>query len=269
MRTITYQQNSYASLLLPSFDEPKWVLGQQNHDVLPELDEFEFPDRLAIVGTLKSYWIHSNATGLYIDDSDVHFIASSLYEDQRALSRIEWISDWLEKPGGGLEPLPNPLIWGMDFNIQQENITAHYRVPQGKQCGFWKETGSLVEPVWPWGGVYYPGCALSEIRSQYFSLMSKGVHNNDGIQQANTKITWLSSVNPQSQKLCGMTDAEMDVSLNPISFLNHIQFGSITYFLPHVLDSIGYQSADVLDYDALNGRVKLLFLRRNYGNYSA
>lgn len=268
MRTITYQQNSYVPLLLPSFDEPKWILGQQNHDALSDLDEFSFPDRLVIVGTLKPQWVNSNATGLYVDDSDTHFMGTPLYEDNYALSRIEWSSDWIERPDGGVELLAVPLVWGMDFCIQQKNIIAHYSVPQTGQSGFWKETGSLMDPVWPWGGVYYQGCLLSEIRPQYFSLMSKGVHHNGAMRQANTKILWFSSVNMQTQMLCGASDTKIKLSVQPMSFLNHIQFGSIIYFLPHVIDSIGYQSADVLDYDPLNGRVKLLFLRRNHGNHS-
>jgi hypothetical protein len=94
--------------------------------------------------------------------------------------------------------------------------------------------------------------------------MSNGAHSDGQKKQANTKITWVSSVNPEAQRLCGSN--ETAPFSKPMNFLNHIQFGSITYFLPHVMDLVGYQSTDVLDYDAENGRVKLLFLRRNHGN---
>jgi hypothetical protein len=281
------------------FDVPQWVIGPSDVGLAsPMLEEFKFPDCLTLVGTLKPIWVDVPAMGCYRDNSGAAFVPTTLYRDRSALARIEWIADWQEGTDGGAHALFEPFSFAMDFAFQHKNVISQYHLPSYEHPGFWHATGKTIEPVWSWGGVYYPGCALVDIKQRYFSISPDGaqrrelnnVHDqakdSQGAQggthdegSINTKIVWFSTINPRSQKLCdavGTNWAAADVALHeaetasaifqPMSLLNHIQFGSIQYFLPHVTDSIGYQSADVVDYDAQNGRVKLLFLRRNHGN---
>ncbi len=267
MKTLTYQQTISPPMPVLDFDAPMWMFGAGDGLVSAELEEFHFPDRITIVGTLKPYYVDASVTGHYQDNSGTLFSSAQLYGDRSALSRIEWIADWIEQPDGAAESLVDPLIWGMDFAFQEKNITACYTLPSVEHPGFWKATQSIVEPVWSWGGVYTPGCVLADIKPRYFSILPGGVKNDGGRKTADTKIAQVSSINPRYQVLCGATDDESAQAIfQPMSLLNHIQFGSIHYALPNAEDAGGYQSADVLDYDPANSRVKLLFLRRNHGN---
>lgn len=273
MKTVNYQQTMSPLIPVAVFDTPSWVLGQTDFGfVTPSLEEFQFPDRITIVGTLKPYYVDAMATGRYQDDSGTAFAAVQLYGDHSALSRIEWVAEWIEQSEGAVESLTDPLVWRMDFAVQRKNITACYTLPSVEHPGFWNATQSVIEPVWSWGGMYSQGCALADIKPKYFSLVPGGAKNEGGRKVADTKIAWLSSINPRYQKLYGSagqdaTDEETAQAIfQPMSVLNHIQFGSISYFLPHVEDSVGYQSTNVLDYDPQNGRVKVLFLRRKHGN---
>ena len=273
MKTLTYQQTIAPPQLVPSFDAPTWMLGHGDHsEISAELEEFQFPDRVIIVGTLTPHYAESSVTGCYQDDSDTLFLSAFLYGENYALSRIEWTANWIEKSDGAVEEMLDPLTWGMDFAVQHKNVVAQYTLPSDERPGFWHATQSTVEPVWSWGGVYSHGCALTTIKTRYFSLLPGGVQTDGAHTCADTKIAWLSSINPHYQKLCGSdgcdaTDEETAAAIfQPMSLLNHIQFGSIMYFLPDVADAVGYQSSDVLDYDPQNGRVKLLFLRRNHDN---
>jgi hypothetical protein len=262
MKTLMYQQTISPPTPVPVFDAPTWIFGAGGL-VSPDLEEFHFPDRITIVGTLKPYYVETGVTGRYQDNSGTVFEAAQLYGDCSALSRIEWVADWIEQSDGGLEALAEPITWGMDFTHQTKDIVACYTLPSVEHPGFWKATQSIVEPVWSWGGAYAPGCALADIKPRYFSILPGGVKNDGGRNIADTKVAYVSSINPRYQVLCGATDDESAQAIfQPMSFLNHVQFGSITYTLPNVVDDVGYQSADVLDYDVQNGRVKILFLRR-------
>jgi len=281
MRTVTYQQANTTPRSVPVFDAPKWMLG---HDGLAasDLEEFEFPDRVIIAGTLKPYYAAHRTTGCYVNNSGTVFAPVPLYDEHAALARIEWVADWIEHPDGVIEAagmhadasqaLAKPLVWGMDFVTQTTHITADYLLPSDGKSGFWQTTRSMIEPVWSWGGMYHPGCPLADIKPRYFSLLPGAVHNHGGQKHADTKIEWVPSINPRQQRLLGAcggeaSDEESAAAIfQPMSLLNHIQFGSIPYALPNMTDAVGYQSADVLDYDAHNGRVKLLFLRRKHGN---
>lgn len=267
MRTLTYQQTMRPPMPVPAFDAPTWMFGSGDGLVSPDLEEFHFPDRLTIVGTLKPYYVESGATGHYQDNSGTVFSAAHLYGDRVALSRIEWSADWIEEPDGAVESLAVPFVWRMDFAHQEKNIIACYTLPSVEHPGFWKATQSIVEPVWSWGGTYTPESALADIKPRYFSILPGGVKNDGGRKTADTKIACVSSINPRYQVLCDATDEESAHAIfGPMSLLNHIQFGSITYSMPDAVDDVGYQSADVLDYDVQNGRVKILFLRRKHGN---
>lgn len=267
MKTMTYQQTKAAGSRVPIFDEPLWLLGAGDGFVPNDLEEFHFSDRITVVGTLKPCYVESKVTGHYQDNSGMIFSSAPLYDDGVVLSRIEWVADWIEQPDGAAEALEVPFVWGMDFKYHKQNIVACYTLPSIEQPGFWKETQSIVEPVWSWGGVYTPGCALGDIRLRYFSVLPGGVKNDNGRKIADTQIAKMGAINPRYQVLCGATDAESaQINFQPVSFLNHIQFGSIHYSLPHVVDDVGYRSSEVVDYDAANGRVKILFLRRNHGN---
>ena len=272
MKTLTYQQTTAQPMSVPTFDPPIWTLGRSDGVTSCALEEFHFPDRVIIVGTLKPYYVETTVTGHYQDNSGAAFSHVPLYGDRAALSRIEWVADWIEQHDGAVEELEDPLVWGMDFVVQEKNITACYTLPSVEHPGFWNITNSVIEPVWSWGGMYAPGCALADIKPKYFSLLPSGVKNHSGVKMTETKIAWVSSINPRYQKLYESFECEAndemsaEVIFQPMSLLNHIQFGSITYVAPHVTDLVGYQSADALDYDPENGRVKLLFLRRNHGN---
>lgn len=267
MKTLTYQQTISPPMPVPIFDEPTWMFGSGNGLVSPDLEEFHFPDRITIVGTLKPYYVETGLTGRYQDNSGTAFSAAPLCGDCTALSRIEWEADWIEQSDGAAEALAAPFVWGMDFAYQEKNITACYTLPSVEHPGFWKETQSIVEPVWSWGGMYRDGSALADIKPRYFSILPGGVKDDGGRNVADTKIAYVSSINPRYQVLCGATDDESAQAIfGPMSLLNHVQFGSVVYSVPDALDDVGYQSADVLDYDPANGRVKILFLRRKYGN---
>lgn len=263
MKTVTYQQTKIAGQPVVNFDEPLWLLSAGDGFVSPDLEEFHFPDRLIIAGTLKPYYVESNVKGHYQDNSGTVFSSTQIYENGAALSRIEWVADWVEQPDGALEVLESPFVWGMDFNYHKHNSVACYTLPNVEQPGFWKETESIIEPVWPWGGVYTPGCALADIKPRYFSILPGGVRNENGRKVADTHIAKMGTINPRYQVLCGASDDESAHAIfQPVSFLNHIQFGSICYALPNVQDGAGYLSSDVVDYDPANGKVKILFLRR-------
>lgn len=266
MRTLNYQQTTRPPMPVPIFDAPTWMFGAVDGLVSPDLEEFHFPDRIIIVGTLKPYYVESDAVGHYQDNSGTVFGLVPLYGDRSALSRIEWVADWIEQADGAAESLVDPLIWGMDFAHQEKSIVACYTLPSVEHPGFWKATQSSVEPVWPWGGMYALGCSLADIKPRYFSILPGGVKNDGGRKTADTKIAQVSSINPRYQVLCGATDDESAQAIfQPMSFLNHVQFGAIRYALPNIVDDAGYQSTDVVDYDPANGRVKILFLRRNHG----
>ncbi|MES2252813.1 MAG: hypothetical protein V4482_03905 [Pseudomonadota bacterium] len=276
MRTVMYQQTITPPLLVPDFDAPKWTFGHSDGLTVPDLEEFHFPDRVIIVGTLKPYYAELGTTGCYFNNSGTVFSPVSLYGEP-ALARIEWVADWIEHADGGIEAgmseaMEKPLIWGMDFMTQDKNLMTGYMLPNAEHSGFWQATQSMIEPVWSWGGMYHGACALADIKPRYFSLLPGVVQNVGGRKTADTKIEWVSSINPRYQRLLGsfggdVSDEESAAAIfQPMSLLNHIQFGSITYSMPNVTDAVGYQSADVLDYDAQNGRVKLLFLRRKHGD---
>jgi hypothetical protein len=292
MKTFSYEQTPSPFVPMPAFDVPKWVIGSGESDLAqPLLEEFKFPDKIVLVGTLRPIWVDAAVKGCYSDDGGSQFVPISLYRECSALARIEWVADWQEGLDGGTESLTKPFVFSMDFIFQQNDVLAQYRLPSYEHPGFWALTGKSLEPVWSWGGAYRPGCALVDIRQRYFSLTPDGaqrgqpVGHQDSHQDSRhagatqiatqvgtkiaTKIAWVSSLNPHYQKLCDATATDKTSAsaiFQPMSLLNHIQFGSIRYFLPHVNDSVGYQSADVVDYDPQNGRVKLLFLRRNHGN---
>lgn len=243
MRTITYQTTTAPPKLIPFYDAPSWKMGQSSDDSsMTCLDEVKFEDRLVIVGTLKPIWKPSHAIGEYRDHGDVQFLPVPLYENGQALERIEWIAQWIETLNGGIEALSEPFSWGIDFNIQTENVTTY-------------DKGPLL-----WGGVYYLGCALSEIRQNYFTLSPDRIQTFGTSKRGYTKINWHETTAGQHAQHEQVDDQSC------MTFQNHIQFGSLVYFMPDVGDSIGYQSTEVLDYDPENGRIKLLFLRRNHGN---
>jgi hypothetical protein len=266
MKTLTYQQTMVPTRPVPVFDAPTWQLGYGDYGLTSlTLEEFQFPDRIVIVGTLTPHYVEESVTGCYQDDSGTAFAPVSLYSDHTAVSRIEWIADWVENPDGAAEAMEEPLKWGLDFAFQKKNIVTRYSLPSVEHPGFWNATQSTLEPVWSWGGVS-SGRTLMDIKPRYFSLLPEGVQSSSGTKIANTKIAQVSSINPRYQVLCDASDTmSAEAIFQPMSLLNHIQFGSIVYFLPHVTDSVGYQSADVLDYDPQNGRVKILFLRSKHG----
>ncbi len=291
MKKITYQQSErYDSL--PPFDEPKWIVDAADYGLAaPLLEGYKFPDQLTLVGTLKPIWAHGNVVGSYHANDQISYASVGLYAAQAALARIEWVAQWVEHSDGGVDSLADVLSFGLDFACQKTNKQAHYHLPSYEHPGYWLETNNTTEPVWSWGGVYHLGCHLADIKQRYFSLLpgeigygeigygetdcgemgaSKRLH-------ANTLLAFVASINPRYQTLCddfGDVSANVGVSdemsaaaiFQPKSLLNHIQFGSIRYFLPDVIDSVGYQSADVVDYEPHSGRLKLLFLRRNYVN---
>jgi hypothetical protein len=264
MKTITYQRDGgILSPVLP-YDCPMWELGN-THDSLAivEAEEFTFPDQIIIIGTLKPFWVESSATGHFRNNSGDQFSPTPFYNSMSALRRIEWHAEWIEKDKGACEAISEPFVWGVNFGVQDQPIVSDYALPTHERSGIWQQTGSSLEPIWSWGGYYQPGCALDAIKPMYVRLCPDG---------SQTCLQWISVINPLYHVLCGAAgdfEKEGGSTLSSMTLMNHFQFGSIHYFPPNLNDSIGYQSTRVLDYDPTHARVKLLFLRRHHGTYSA
>ncbi len=270
MKTIIYQRDGDTPSSFLSYDCPIWELGNTRDSLATvEAEEFTFPDQIIMIGTLKPYWVESCATGQFCDNSGERFSPTPLYNSSiTTLRRIEWHAEWIENDKGACEALKIPFAWGANFGVQDRSIISDYVLPTQDrlgiwQPGIWQQTGSVLEPVWSLGGFYQSGCALDAIKPMYVRLCP---------DESQTCLQLTSTINQACQIHCGaMGDFEKDDATlsSPMTLMNHIQFGSIHYFLPNLDDSIGYQSSRVLDYDPLHVRVKLLFLRRNHGTYFA
>lgn len=222
--------------------------GEDRVDTLNDagVEGVDFPKTVMIDGMLSPLYEDARwVTATFDHQGERRCEPVFLYEEGAAVSGILWQGVSVLMDGHVIDL--KGVEWLLPFGIQKQNITTTLV----GDTGVYAETGTGTAPIYPWGGVYVPGCALDQMRSMYCRVG----HRNDG-------VSFVSYV----EAFC--VDRAVVVGQGPVTYpetmLGAIQGGYIRCAVPvvdegEVMDTAFYQSFHVESYDRLTGRVRIVF----------
>lgn len=149
-------------------DEPLWVIGAPQE---PQ----SLPDHIRIRAFLKPTLAPKPGPQILYKRVNEAITPGFLFEGQRHFEVVQSLQIYgqtLLDPAG-LPWEKDRLLAEISYKVSSRDVLEVEEIFQDQQLVY-KPSGTVDEPLWPCGGFYQKGCALSEIEPLVVSLAPKG-----------------------------------------------------------------------------------------------
>jgi hypothetical protein len=209
------------------------------------LDDNTIPSRLCIIARIEPLYEPSDTTVTLIEN-DTRYASTYLYSNGVVCIGIRLVLTGYETDDRYVDVQEDITLFECRFKYEHESRDVYVHMPTETRGLYWDDTQCEREPVFAWGGYYQKGCDLAQIQQHLYSvstdMLSTTIHTHQKIPE---------------QMIC----VAPDLSLSSLE--DSIVFGDITFTLPDLDDTCGYQSSDVHGYDRKQERIKIHCIRRS------